>query len=201
MKGENMKYLLLIVLLVAVMLTTGCVSYRGFCGGQIITSEGQECCGGTTVYNTQYQKCCGGTTVYNYTPIFDHPFVFKQTCCEGKVYSTNYDCCRIMRNGTFIEKVYDNGNQSCCYADEYYDTATIKVYDTNTQKCCCGEIREGSEGGCCPGPNPFPNSNWYCNTNICQWWLADNSCGGSLDNPSSCAAIAHQEIIRQNRRF
>jgi len=104
MKGEDMKYLLFIVVLVAVLITAGCVQpgpakkvtscdekYRcndicyqepgTCCSGKFYPSDNNNityCCGGKMV--PYGQGACCGDTFYTYPPY--------GTCCGGKFYTT-----------------------------------------------------------------------------------------------------------------
>jgi len=168
-----MKYLLLIVLLVAVIITTGCVQpgpakkvtscgekYR--CNG-ICYPELGTCCGGIwyPVDNNNIRVCCGGKMV----------LYGKGTCCGGKYYSwpPYGTCCggifyTTPPDGTCCDgKWYVKGTPGeCCpnpilinsnegvsrFFTNGHEVPSWQNYtqvwiNTDTQHCCAGKVAQG----------------------------------------------------------
>jgi hypothetical protein len=175
MKGENMRYLLICILLVTVILTAGCTiekSGPGYipkstinpsptsteckydtCSGICYYNRSQQCCG-DRLYDVDDGKCCGGI-IYDY-------YKDRGTCCDGKwyTYGTKGECCP---------------NPSSNYLQNEQEWI-----NTSTHHCCAGKVVSGGEG--------------------IQSGIEWQDCGNSCYNPrthSCCGSFIHEnnEII------
>lgn len=160
MKGENMRHLLLIVLLVTVILSTGCTG-----GNEKISVPTTQIPTPTNVIpiptNTLCQKKCNDVC---YDPR-------KQSCCFGIILDgfwrehSQPGLCYNLSYTTSIESqsewycggviFHENDNLDCCNGI---------TYNFNTTHCCNGKIVTGGEG---------------------YWLNCGNSCY-DLDNQSCC---------------
>lgn len=153
MKGENMRYLLICILLVIVILTAGCTigkSGPGYiskstitpsptsteckydtCNGICYYNGSQQCCG-DLLYDVHDGQCCGG--------IMHDYYKDPGTCCDGKWYAKG-NCC----NG----KWYAYGTKGQCCPDpivEKYSKYEQVWINTSTHHCCAGKVVSGGVG-------------------------------------------------------
>ena len=141
-----MKGFIFIVLLVVVIITTGCVQSGSTKSIISPTPTSAECnyrsgyfdsCNGIC-YDGETQMCCGGT-IYNAKES-------ENVCCGGKVYpyQSGWDCCP----DTYLNRWIDNSQV---------------WFNTSNQHCCSGKVTNG--GG---------TTGWYGTTK--QWQDCGNSC-------------------------
>jgi hypothetical protein len=151
-----MKYLVLIVVLVAIIFTVGCTGNKIsndqhrtlHCGAVQYDDQNQWCCG-NTLYTLQERNsnslsCCNGA-------VYDS---FDSSCCNGIVYHTNnQSCC----NRTVIS--YDN-NQFCCnnviFDGSTHNCCNNVLYDISTQRCCNNKLES------VPEPCPYKTGSVTC---------------------------------------
>jgi len=152
MKGKNMRYLFLIVLVVAIIITAGCVQSKPATSKVITASTPAQCnfsnavdgfdnCNGIC-YDSETQMCCGGT-IYN-AKLGDN------VCCGGKLYpyQSGWDCCP----NRFLKR----------WINDSQDNSQV-WFNTSTDHCCGGKLT--------PGGGP---TGWYGTTK--QWQDCGNSC-------------------------
>ena len=149
MKGENMKYPLMIVLWIVVILTAGCVSENN---GSV--SENNK----SIVPPTQSSSPTPNIWLKNCSSVkYDSRY---QTCCGTTLFniSAGFVCC----GGVYIDNSYGS-DFSCCYNDSDPNVGT--VYNTNNEHCCNGVL--GAEG---------PNSDWKKCGNECYYINKESCC-------------------------
>jgi hypothetical protein len=196
MKGENMKYLLCIVLLVFVIITAGCVqpepatlkvtptptptSCENKCNDICYDILWNDCCG-DTIYphdnsNFKTGSCCGGKW---------YPLNETGTCCGGMMYPTNNSrtCCG--------GKMYDGYSNDCC-GDVMYSRE-----ESMSSWCCGGKMYPniGNGWSCCAYSRPDLNGIWY-NENTqhcCEGKVESGAQGGGW---AKCGEICYQPITQ-----
>jgi hypothetical protein len=218
-----MKYFILIVVVIAVILTTGCTSRDisndpWSCGNAQYTwhekiSKGIGCCNGT-VYNLTENSCC--TSFYPLTKevIYDGD---TQRCCNGVVYNrdTPQDCCnyRTLYNtntqGCCRFDVYNKDIQGCCVQDDYHQV----IFNKTDQHCCNRTVVSGGGMWDTCGSQCYNMDTQSC----CNGEIKDGvgACpqqggGGSGDYASICSSfgegsaacsMAKQNDIQRNARL
>jgi len=162
-----MRYLLLIVLLLAIFLDAGCVQTHPI-PSKITTKpttsecyyansvEGYDSCNGIC-WDWKSQTCCGGV-IYN-VPMKEN------VCCGGKLYpyQSGWECCP----ATYLKR-WTNSTQ---------DNSQV-WFNTSTHHCCGGKVTIG--GG---------STGWYGTTR--QWQECGNSCYDT--GTQSCCRFWKQE--------
>jgi hypothetical protein len=160
MKGENMKYLLFIVLLVTIIITAGCVqpgpatskvtptptptSCENKCNDICYDIVRNDCCGGT-IYPHNYNNfktgfCCGEKW---------YPTNKTGTCCGGTMYDYKGTCC-----GDIMYSYNDSKYKTCCggklysyerdYPSQYgWECCSGVWITTETDHCCAGKVEPG----------------------------------------------------------
>lgn len=195
-----MKYLLFTSILVAIIITTGCLGdengrirrcgfvqydiYEGFCCGSTFHPARDRyfigCCNGIT-YDLDTQFCCNNI-IYNSRD--------TQHCCNGKVEpgggGTWSDCGgQCYRTGLQFccgETIYNITNQDCCGSSVYDKTSQACcdkkiVYSTVEQHCCDGKVEPG--GG--------------------TWSDCDGQCY-NVDSQSCCSDEGNNKSIHEGSR-
>lgn len=175
-----MKNLLFIVLLVIIIIASGCVNrdlWTANCGGIQYDLNHQYCCG-NSVYTYEEMKgffCCGeDRKLYAEHPTPGSSF----SCCGGQVYNlANQGCCNdktvydMTTQGCCNDKtVYSMANQHCCKGKVEsgggtWDECGDKCYSPNTQSCCYEDVNKTVHEGvdsCCVGKS-LPKG-YSCNT-------------------------------------
>jgi hypothetical protein len=145
-----MKYLLFMILLVAIIITAGCVQQspatskitpvptEAKCNVSVVIFGPDSC--NSICYDWQTQMCCGGT-IYNAK-------TSENVCCGGKLYQRQggWECCPNTDTKRWINASVDNSQI---------------WFNTSTHHCCAGKLT--------PGPNGWYNSHK-------QWQDCGNSC-------------------------
>lgn len=158
-----MKYVFLIVMVVAVTLTAGCYDdpdkhpewYTRDCGG--------------TQYNYRFQTCCG-STLYNNTGT-------GLTCCGEKQFlwlrnDDQLSCCSndpkwyLGLQGT-VGEIYSEKSQHCCNGivvsggGDWADCGN-SCYEYDSQSCCNGQLYQGRNRCCNPETSPICSEGMRC---------------------------------------
>ena len=186
MKGENMKYILIIVVLVAVIFTSGCIGdpqgrtrYCGFIQYDIY----ENFCCGSTLYASQERSSVGCCNEISFNPT-------NQFCCNGVIYSsrTTQHCCKGKvepGGGTWS----DCGGQ--CYSTETQVCCRGVVYDKKTNHDCCGSaIYDITNQGCCNKETVFSTTTQHCCKGKVEsgggYWFECGSQCYNMDTQSCC---------------
>jgi len=169
-----MRYLHLIILLLAVVITAGCVNPepRFYPNPEIIPTPtatvttcnyvnefwGYDSCNGIC-WDYETQTCCGGI-------IYNKKFI-ENVCCGGKLYQyqSGWDCCP----NTFLKR----------WRNDSQDNSQV-WYNTSTHHCCAGKVTVS--GG---------TTGWYGTTK--QWQDCGNTCYDTTLQTQSCCKILKQE--------
>jgi hypothetical protein len=213
-----MKYFVLIVVMVAVILTTGCTSRdisndpwscgnaqytwhekiamnMGCCNGSVINNTEYSCCEqdypstNKTVYNRHTRGCCNGVTYDRNT----------QDCCNDVVYNKDTQgCCRF--------DVYNKDTQGCCAKNDY-----IKVIFNKADQHCCNRtvVSGGGKWDTCVSQCYNRDTQSCCNGEIKDGVGACLQQGGgdyasicnSYGQSSAACSMAKQNDIQQNARL
>ncbi len=169
MKGENMRYLFIIVILVALILTAGCNSEKD---KTVVTQTPDVCknyCN-DICYDPSKMTCCHGYLVEGKLKIFDTNYgcynengdlycggkIYLNSsnqywgCCGGKPQNRNQLCCRIRNSsyGLFDQNSPDDGI----------------LFDGNTQTCYKNQVFNGGSDRNCGDNLLCPESMKCCNT-------------------------------------
>ncbi len=195
-----MKYLLLASLILAIIITAGCLGdensrirrcglvqydiYEGFCCGITFHPASDRyflsCCNGVT-YKIDSQFCCNGV-IYNSRT--------TQHCCNGNVESGG---------GTWSEC----GDQ--CYSMETQVCCRGVVHDKKPNQNCCGSaIYNISNQGCCNKETVFSmTSEHCCNGNVEPGGGTWTDCNGqcyNVDRQSCCVEEGETKSIHEGSR-
>jgi hypothetical protein len=178
-----MKDLLVIFLLGAVIITTGCV---------VSHSNLSAYCGGIQ-YDNQKQWCCGNT-LYTWQEKTD----LHVGCCEETLYDYNeYSCCY---NRTSGDVIYNSHDQGCCNEGGLYDRDTQDccsdtVYNKTSQGCCRFDVYDVATQGCCSQNDYikviFNKADQHCCNRVVEsgggtWDICGSQCY-NLDTQSCCS--------------
>jgi hypothetical protein len=139
-----MKYLLFIVLLVAVIITAGCVQpgpTKFYPKSTVVTTPtSTECkyntCNGICYYNGSHQ-CCGGR-------VYD---IDDGSCCGGIIHDYYKDPGTCCGGKWYVDGTRPKGE--CCPNNRPFDDFTQNYkavwINTSTQHCCAGKIVAGGK--------------------------------------------------------
>jgi len=173
-----MKYIFLFFLLVAVIISAGCMQsvptkskitpaptstecQYSTCNGVCYYNGSQTCCGGH-LYNIDDGECCAGI-IHDYDKD-------QGTCCGGKwiVSGTAGECCPNPEILTVIPS-WQN-----------YEQVWI---NTSIQHCCAGKVAAGGKETGMKPPSYYPTGVWAdCGNNTC-YDTSSQSCCAPYDNP------------------
>jgi hypothetical protein len=180
-----MKYLLLTILLIELLLITGCVSENKNilnttqtlcekkCNDICYDPNKQMCCNGY-LYEGNWEKfdfgggCCGGVIIRSYE---------NKSCCNGIPYNFKTHSCE---NGIIYNFktqnvcdgiVYNISSHYCCFGKiiegATYSTCGFSCYNYLSQHCCNGVVEEGG------GP-------WKSCGNLCYNTRTQSCCNGII---------------------
>lgn len=196
MKGENMKYILFIVIMVAVILAAGCAQQSPATSqvtpAPTVTSCENRCNG--ICYDTVWNDCCGGT-------IYPHDYSNFKTgsCCGEKWYPTNQTgiCCGgIMYPANKTRtccggQMFEGYSRDCCGGIMYSRKESI------SSSCCGGQMYPNNITGwtCCAYSNRAVNGIWYdiSTQHCCEGKVESGAVGGGW---AKCGQTCYQPMIQ-----